>query len=126
MLRFAAVKDEFRSSDFVYVSIVTAANLGLKFISVERRRHRARDTQLLAIVNGPPRPPRLASWSMTGLRSSSNRPGLIGLVISGLLVSTGMVAESFEVTPRAALKTVVELGLREMTGKGRFRAWGVV
>ncbi len=31
---------------------LTALNLGLKSIAVERRRHRARDTRLLAIVNG--------------------------------------------------------------------------
>lgn len=40
--------------------------------------------------------------------------------------SAGMVAETLEVTPRAALRIVEELGLREMTGRGRFRAWGVI
>ncbi len=42
------------------------------------------------------------------------------------LVSAGMVAERLEVTPRAALRNLEELGLREMTGRGKFRAWGVV
>jgi hypothetical protein len=42
------------------------------------------------------------------------------------LVSAGMVAETLDVTPQAARRIVLELGLREMTGRGRFRAWGVV
>ncbi|MGO7050469.1 helix-turn-helix domain-containing protein, partial [Rhizobium johnstonii] len=28
--------------------------------------------------------------------------------------------------PQAARRIVLELGLREMTGRGRFRAWGVM
>jgi hypothetical protein len=35
-----------------------------------------------------------------------------------------MVAKTLEVTPQAARRIVLELGLREMTGRGRFRAWG--
>ena len=41
------------------------------------------------------------------------------------LVSAGIIAKELGVTPRAALRIVEELGLREMTGRGRFRAWGV-
>jgi hypothetical protein len=37
-----------------------------------------------------------------------------------------MIADEFEVTPRAAQNLVAELGLREMTGRGRYRAWGVL
>jgi hypothetical protein len=36
-----------------------------------------------------------------------------------------MVAKTLEVTPQSARRIVQELGLREMTGRGRFRAWGV-
>jgi hypothetical protein len=42
------------------------------------------------------------------------------------LVSAGMVAKTLEVTPQAARRIVAELGLREMTGRGRFRAWGIL
>ena len=63
---------------------------------------------------------------LVGRRSSSNLPGLVELVMSRPLVSAGMVADTLEVTPRAALRMVEELGLREMTGRGRFRAWGVM
>ena len=44
---------------------------------------------------------------------------------SGKTLMAGMIAEALTVTPRAALRIVEELGLREMTGRGRFRAWGV-
>lgn len=119
---------------------LAAVNLGLKSIAVERRRHRARDTRLLAIINGIIVAAELGlkehdrlvlakqmmERRLVGRRSSSNLPGLVELVMSRPLVSAGMVAETLEVTPRAALRMVEELGLREMTGRGRFRAWGVV
>jgi hypothetical protein len=129
-----------RQAGLTTAAHLAAINLGLKSIPVERRRHRARDTRLLAIANG------LIAAAETGLkehdrlalarqmmerrlvgrRSSSNLPGLIELVMSRPLVSAGMVAERLKVTPRAALRIVEELGLREMTGRGRFRAWGVL
>ncbi|ENN83704.1 MULTISPECIES: RHE_PE00001 family protein [Rhizobium] len=119
---------------------LAAINLGLKSIPVERRRHRARDTRLLAVVNGIitaaelglKEHDRLAlakhmmERRLVGRRSSSNLPGLIELVMARPLVSAGMVAETLKVTPRAALRIVEELGLREMTGRGRFRAWGIM
>ncbi len=115
-------------------------NLGLKSIPVERRRHRARDTRLLAIVHGLiaaaelglKEHDRLAlarqmlERRLVGRRSSSNLPGLIELVMTRPLVSAGMVAEILKVTPRAALRIVEALGLREMTGRGRLRAWGIL
>lgn len=42
------------------------------------------------------------------------------------LVSAGMIAETLDMTPQAARRIVGELGLREMTGRGRFRAWGIL
>ncbi|AIC31302.1 HTH DNA-binding domain-containing protein (plasmid) [Rhizobium etli bv. mimosae str. IE4771] len=118
---------------------LAAFNLGLKSLPVDRRRHRARDTRLLAIVNGViaaaelglKEHDRLAlarqmmERRLVGRRSSSNLPELIELVIARPLVSAGMVAETLKVTPRAVLRMVAELGLKEMTGRGRFRAWGV-
>lgn len=125
--------------------LTTAAHLaviylGLKSIPVERRRHRGRDTRLLAIVHGISAAAELGLKAhdrlalarqmmerrLVGRRSSSNLPGLIELVMTRPLVSAGMVAETLKVTPRAALRIVEELGLREMTGRGRFRAWGVI
>ena len=47
-------------------------------------------------------------------------------VIGRPLVHSGTVAKTLDVTPQASLKIIGELGLREMTGRGRFRAWGVI
>ena len=53
----------------------------------------------------------------------SCRP-LVDYVMSRPIVSAGMVAKELQVTPRAAQDLVSELGLREATGKRRYRAWG--
>jgi len=119
---------------------LAAVNLGLKSIPVDRRRHRDRETRLLAIAQGliaaaeigMKEHDRLAlarqmmERKVSGKRTSSRLPELIELVMAKPLVSAGMVAETLDVTPQAARRIVLELGLREMTGRGRFRAWGVV
>lgn len=63
---------------------------------------------------------------LKGRRTSSKLPELVDLVMGRPLVSAGMVANTLEVTPQAARRIVLELGLREMTGRGRFRAWGIL
>lgn len=63
---------------------------------------------------------------LVGRRTSSKLPELIELVMAKPLVSAGMIAKDLGVTPRAALRIVDELGLREITGRGRFRAWGII
>ncbi|TIM17858.1 MAG: hypothetical protein E5Y69_36030, partial [Mesorhizobium sp.] len=40
--------------------------------------------------------------------------------------SNGMIQDVLNVSKQGALNLVGELGLREMTGRGRFRAWGIV
>ncbi|WP_320203325.1 RHE_PE00001 family protein [Agrobacterium rosae] len=119
---------------------LAAINLGLKTIPVDRRRHRDRETRLLAIAHGLSAAAELGlkehdrlalartvmERKLTGRRTSSKLPELIELVMAKSLVSAGMIAKELGVTPRAALRIVEELGLREMTGRGRFRAWGVI
>lgn len=119
---------------------LAAFNLGLKSIPVDRRRHRDRETRLLALLAGLIAAAELglkehdrltlARQSMerrlNGRRTSSKLPELIDLVLSRPLVSASMVAKAIDVTPQAAVRIVGELGLREMTGRGRFRAWGVI
>ena len=119
---------------------LAAINLGLKTIPVHRRRHRDQETRLLAILGGIIAAAELGlkehdrllllrkmmERRLVGRRTSSKLPELIELVISRPLVSAGMIAKELAVTPRAALRIVEELGLREMTGRGRFRAWGVI
>lgn len=59
-------------------------------------------------------------------RSNSSLPALIELVLSRPIVSAALVAQHVGVTPRGALNLVRELGIREMTGRGRYRGWGVL
>jgi hypothetical protein len=119
---------------------LAAVNLGLKTIPVDRRRHGDRETRMLAIAHGLiaaaeiglKEHDRLAlartlmERKLEGRRTSSKLPELVELVMAKPLVSAGMVAKTLEVTPQAARRIVLELGLREMTGRGRFRAWGVL
>lgn len=120
-------------------SHLAAFNFGLKTVPVDRRRHRDRETRLLAILGGIIAAAELGlkehdrlllarkmmERRLFGKRTSSKLPELIELVISRPLVSAGMIAKELAVTPRGALRLVEELGLREMTGRGRFRAWGI-
>lgn len=63
---------------------------------------------------------------LKGRRSSSRLPDLIDLVMHRPIVSAGMVAAELDVSTRAALDLVADLGLRETTGRGRYRAWGIL
>lgn len=119
---------------------LAAINLGLKTIPVDRRRHRDRETRLLAIAHGLIAAAEIGlkehdrltlaktmmDRKLDGRRASSKLPELVELVMARPLVSAGMVAKALDVTPQAARRIVLELGLREMTGRGRFRAWGVL
>ncbi|MER9632701.1 RHE_PE00001 family protein [Mesorhizobium sp. M0228] len=106
----------------------------------ERRRARNRGDRLLALLDA------IHDAALAGLkehdrltmaksqmerrlrerRASSKLPDLVELVLSRPLVSTGMIQERLKVTKQGALNLIGELGLREMTGRGRFRAWGVI
>jgi len=46
-------------------------------------------------------------------------------VLARPIVSAGMIAKELKITSRAAQDLVGELGLREATGRGRYRAWGI-
>lgn len=119
---------------------LAAINLGLKTIPVDRRRHRDRETRLLAIAHGLiaaaeiglKEHDRLAlartmmERKILGRRASSKLPELVELVVAKPLVSAKTVVRTLGVTPQAARRIVLELGLREMTGRGRFRAWGII
>ncbi|MBB3564401.1 hypothetical protein FHX06_005765 [Rhizobium sp. BK512] len=119
---------------------LAAINLGLKTIPVDRRRHRDLETRLLAIAHGFLAAAEIGlkehdrlvlaktmmERKLEGRRISSKLPELVELVMAKPLVSAKMVAKTLDVTPQAARRIVLELGLREMTGRGRFRAWGVL
>jgi len=115
-------------------------SLGAKNIPRERRRARNRSDRLLACLDA------IHDAALAGLkehdrlmmarnqmerrlkqrRASSKLPDLVELVLSRPLVSTGMIQDKLKVTKQGALNLVGELRLREMTGRGRFRAWGIV
>ncbi|NEJ98812.1 RHE_PE00001 family protein [Rhizobium ruizarguesonis] len=129
-----------RQAGLTTAAHLAAFNLGLKSIPVDRRRHRDRETRLLAFLNGLIAAAdlglkehdrlTLARRSMErrliGRRQTSKLPELIEFVMSRPLVSAGMIVKAVGVTPQAAVRIVGELGLREMTGRGRFRAWGLL
>jgi hypothetical protein len=115
-------------------------NVGLKAVPRERRRSANRLTRILAFLDamsasaesGMKEIARLtqAREQMTrrldGRRSSSSLPTTIELVLSRPIVSAPMVAKTAKVTQRAALNLIGELGVREVTGRGRYRAWGII
>ncbi|MBY5871315.1 DUF1612 and helix-turn-helix domain-containing protein [Rhizobium leguminosarum] len=119
---------------------LVAINVGLKTILVDRRRHRHREARLLAIAHGLLAAAEIGlkehdrltlaktmmDRKLEGRRTSSKLPELVELVMARPLLSAGMVAKTLDVTPQAARRIVLELGLREMTGRGRFRAWGLI
>jgi hypothetical protein len=129
-----------RQAGLTMAAHLTAINLGLKSIPVDRHHHPGRNTRLLALLNGLAAAAALGlkehdrlavarqvlQRRLVGRRASSKLPDLIDLVMARPLVSAGMIAEALDVTPRAALRIVEELGLREMTGRGGFGHGGLI
>jgi len=115
-------------------------NTGMRMLPRERRRAKDREAQLVVFVDSFAAAAlkgmedhdrwllarRQLERKLAGRRSTSKLPALIDLVMGRPVVSSGMIAKALSVTPRAAQDLVVELGLRETTGKGRYRAWGVL
>jgi len=115
-------------------------NTGFRALQRERRRARDRSTRLIAFIEA------FSAGASKGhedhdrwmlarqqlerklrdRRSTSKLPALVDYVMSRPIVSACMVAKELSVTPRAAQDLVAELGLREATGKRRYRAWGVL
>lgn len=62
---------------------------------------------------------------LKGKRTNSKLLQLIELVLSRPLVTSTSIERELKVTLQGALNLVAELGLREVTGRGRYRAWGV-
>jgi len=112
----------------------------LRALQRERRRARDRGARLVASIEafsaGAARgleehdrlilARRQLERKLVDRRSTSKLPTLVDYVMSRPIVSAGMVAKELSVTPRAAQDLVAELGLREATGKRRYRAWGVL
>jgi len=68
----------------------------------------------------------LLARKLDGRRATSKLPALLDYVLTRPIVSAGMIAAELKITPRAAQNLVAEFGLREATGRGRYRAWGIL
>ncbi|MCT2581104.1 RHE_PE00001 family protein [Mesorhizobium sp. P16.1] len=115
-------------------------NAGLRVVPRDRRRAQEKTTRLLAVLDA------FAEAASAGLkeldrltlaksqmerrlrhrRKTSSLPSLIELVLARPVVSAGLIATELKISQRAALGLVAELGIREVTGRGRYRAWGFV
>lgn len=113
---------------------------GLKTVRHERRRARDRLTRLQSFLEAMSESAVLGLKEMDRLslaqtqmelrfrdrRSNSSLPQLAELILSRPMVSTSMVARELRVTNRGALNLLNDIGVREMTGRGRYRAWGII
>jgi hypothetical protein len=122
------------------IAHLVSINFGLKSVPREKRQAKDQTIRLLALLQA------IEEAALAGLkehdhlvlareqmqrrlkgkRSNSKLPQLIELVLARPLVSSTMIEKELKVTLQGALNLVAELNLREMTGRGRFRAWGVV
>jgi hypothetical protein len=115
-------------------------NTGLRALPRERRQARDRTTRLvvgleaIAMAADAGRKDHdrwvaartLLERKLADRRTTSRLPALIDYVMSRPIVSARMIAAALGITPRAAQDLVADLGLREATGRGRYRAWGVI
>lgn len=114
-----------------------ALNVGLRAVPWERRRARDPSVRLLAWLEAA------NAWAHAGLREhdrltlalavmeekcasrriSSRLPDLIAFAVARPLVTAATTAQALGITRRGAQNLIAELGLREITGRGRYRAW---
>jgi hypothetical protein len=121
------------------LSHLPCLNLGLRAIPRERRQSPDRAARIAAVLGAIKAAARagleehdrlvLAEAGLrrrcAGLRSNAKLPALAEFVISKPLVTAPMIARELKISARAAQDMAPMLGLRELTGRGRFRAWGV-
>ncbi|WP_435996719.1 RHE_PE00001 family protein [Rhizobium sp. LjRoot30] len=119
---------------------LAALNSGLRAVPRELRHAPDRTTRLIALLQameeaatlGLKEHDRLVQAKaqmerrLKGRRSNSKLPQLVDLVLSRPMVSSTMIEQELKVTQQGALNLVADLNLREMTGRRRFQAWGVI
>lgn len=130
----------FLRQDGITANHLACLHLGTKKIPRERRRSQARTQRVLAHIEaireaalaGVKEHDRLLLAKerlervLRGRRANSKLPALMDLVLSRPMVSTSMVQAALKVSRQGALDLIGEVNLREMTGRGSFRAWGIV
>jgi hypothetical protein len=114
-------------------------NVGLRAIPFESRRRAGRGARLSASLAALKS---AADWGLAecdrlatararlerrcrGRRGNSRLPLLADLMIAKPFVTANMAAAELGVSARAALDMMAALDVRELTGRGRFRAWGI-
>ena len=121
------------------LSHLPCLNVGLRATPRERRQSQDRTTRIgaaLAAIQAAARAgleevDRLALAEARfrrrcqKLKSNARLPALAEFVLSKPLVTAPMIARQLNVSARAAQDMAPALGLRELTGRTRFRAWGV-
>jgi hypothetical protein len=121
-------------------SHLACLNIGLRVVPRERRHARDVTTRLLATLEAIEAAAQLGlkdhdRWftargllvrKLKNRRSTSRLPLLIDYVMSRPIVSAAMIAGELGISARAAQSLVAELSLREATGRGRYRAWGIL
>lgn len=119
---------------------LAALNVGIRMIPRDRRTAKERAARLTAFLDGVHEAAAiglkehdrliLAKTQMErrlkGRRSTSRLPEVIDLVLSRPLITSGMVEKHLGVTAAGALGLIAQLDLREVTGRGRYRAWGIL
>jgi hypothetical protein len=133
------ISDYLRSRGKVRSHLLAYA-VGLRDIPRERRRARDRTTRLVAFLDAVNAAAGIGMKDINRLalakrqlerkaldkRSTSSLPVAINLLLSRPIVSAHMVAKTARITPRGALNLISELGVREITGRGRYRAWAIL
>jgi hypothetical protein len=93
---------------FWLAAIVSAAEQGLK----------EHDRWLLARAS--------REAALKGRRGNSHLPQALELALARPIVTAELLAQELKVSARAGQTLIAELGLRELTGRRRYRAWGIL
>ena len=69
----------------------------------------------------------MMSLKLKGRRATSRLPALVDLILSKPPISVPLAAKELKVSPQAVESMLKDLGaVRELTGRGRYRAWGIL
>jgi hypothetical protein len=63
---------------------------------------------------------------LRGRRGKSHLPQALDLALARPIVTAELLAQELKVSARGAQNLIAELGLRELTGRRRYRAWGIL
>lgn len=63
---------------------------------------------------------------LKGRRGNSHLPQALDLALARPIVTAELLAQELKVSARAGQNLIAELGLREITGRRRYRAWGIL